>query len=154
MGRFLDQKAVQGHTAFQSSMELSVKEQHALKALAEHGWVCEHQCQALPEGSAWQLSTKFLQTLRVNMVLHFPWNVFTRRADVALDQATSFELMLTLRSNHWKEESSDVVKKKKSHAPFKSGVSGRLGHFDFVHDSWICGFHEHKCLSGFRIQDP
>jgi hypothetical protein len=76
-------------------------------------------------GPAWQLTKAALEKVRVNMSLHYPCSVFTRRENVALDQATIFELMLTLKGCGWHEESEAGIKKKKSLPPFTAGHSDR-----------------------------
>ena len=56
----------------------------------------------------------------------FPMERFARRSDIPLDQATCFELIVTLKSQGWHEQSAAKVKKKKSHDPFADGVLAQL----------------------------
>lgn len=119
---FLEERAVEGHSVFQSSLGLSVSESHALEKLVEMGFIKEYDsCKNMPHGTAWQLSKQLLEHIRINMILQFPWSVFTRRSNVPLEQATCFELMLTLKSHHWTQKSSSTVRKKKDHPPFLPG---------------------------------
>lgn len=111
----LDLKAVEGHTTFRASSEFSAQELGALDKLAKKGWIKECSPQA------WQLTKLPLQGLQINVVLHFPWNVFTRRSDIPMENATTFELLLALRGNGWNEQKAESVKKKHAHPPFRVG---------------------------------
>ena len=113
---FLDQKAVEGNNRYQVSLGFSPQEAHALSVLVEKGWVKE--CQDHTEdGPAFQLTKAPLERVQINLMLQFPWNVFTTRADEPLENATCFELMLILKKKGWKEKNADDVKKKKSFEP-------------------------------------
>ena len=122
---FLEEKAVDGHNSYVSSMALSPKHKAALSILAEKGWMRKSDENSIDasDGEAWQLTQVPLSKVQINMVLHFPWSVFARRAGIPLDQATCFELILTLRSQGWQEKSAKEVKKKKSQPPFTLGSS-------------------------------
>ena len=111
---FLDQKAVEGHTSF--LLDFTRQEEFALANLVEKGWVQE------VKDRGWQLTKLPLQNVQVNMLLHYPFNVFKGRAATAIDQCTTYELILTLQQGGWHELPAKNVKKKKSQAPFEVGV--------------------------------
>lgn len=118
------------------STEFTGQEQHALSKLVGKGWVREFkdiQDDAIPIGSAWQLTKAPLESIQVNMTLHFPFSVFTRRQNISLDHATTFELMLTLKSAGWQEQSAKGVKNKKAVPPF---IPGYLDIFSGGFRSW------------------
>lgn len=119
---FLASKAVQGHTSFLSSCGMSPREESALKSLHEMGWVVPHNLDA----GRWQLTIKPLEFIQVNMLLQFPWNVFQLRANLPLENATCFELVLMLQNSGWEQLSAQIIQKKKV-SPFTDG-----------HSDWRC----------------
>ena len=124
--RFLEQKAVEGTDSYLLPVGLSTREGNALSKLAERGWVAKSEDKSESGEDKWQLTKEPLSKVQINMVLHFPWSVFARRSDIPLDQATCFELIVTLKSQGWHEQSAAKVKKKKSHDPFADGVLAQL----------------------------
>lgn len=120
---FLQEKAVEGHRAYLCSIALGNPEKAALRTMASKGWVKAYKGHQMADGEAcWQLSKTLLEHMQINMMLQFPWNVFTRRANVPLEQATCFELMLTLKGGGWDDQNPEKVKRKKQQPPFSIGL--------------------------------
>ena len=70
------------------------------------------------DGYSYQLTMPLLEVLKLQFCLHTPTRVFKRRPDLALDQATCFELVLELKTLGFK----DACGSKKAVLPFEEGL--------------------------------
>ena len=90
----LDQRAVPGSSSYFIGLNLDETDEHALQALLQHEWVTLPRAE---DNYSFQLSMKTLQLFTVQFGLQTPFKVFQRRPDLALTDATSFELVLEVQ---------------------------------------------------------
>lgn len=125
--KMLDCKAVAGSAVTFVSVGLTEEEQEAMSALHNKQWVkiCEEEedaagSQELDLGSSFQLTSKPLQSVQVQMVVSQPYPVFARRRALPLKDSTCLELVLTLRGTGWVNQ--EPVKKART-PPYQQGSS-------------------------------
>jgi len=122
--QFLRARAVHGTSNYFQALDLTVEDDCALQEIVRKGWATASET----SDYSFQLTSTLLNMMPVQFGLQTPFKVFQRRPDIALTDATMFELVLEVQRLGFKH----TVRKGRKHETSAYFAKGFLPVVQFV----------------------